>query len=93
MTYDTYLHLLNIIEPKIKKRKRGPNGSIEPSVMLSVAIRFFAGGSPYDIAVSHGIARSEVYKSVWTIVDLVNTLPEFSPLRYPNCHEEQKNCF
>ena len=50
-----------------------PNGSISSSIRLGAAIRYFAGGSPYDIVCMFGISYSEVMSSVWIIVHAINT--------------------
>ena len=39
---------------------------------LSMALRFFAGGSPYDIMLVHGISLVSVYASVWGVIDAIN---------------------
>lgn len=38
-----------------------------------VAIRYFAGACPRDLAFVFGISHAEVFKCVWFIVDAVNT--------------------
>ena len=50
----------------IRKRKRGKttNGDISSSMKLSMAIRYFAGGSPSDLMSSHGVGFNSVYDSV-----------------------------
>jgi hypothetical protein len=70
-------------------RDGGTNGMIATEIRLSAALRYFAGGRPSDIAISHGIANSEVYNSCWKVVDAVNKCPELS-LGFPSCHEKQK---
>ena len=52
------------------KGKRGctPNGTISNSLRLAMAIRYFAGGDPLDIAVLHKVNPSAVYESVWLVV-------------------------
>ena len=66
-----------------------PNGKISSCLRLSVAIRWFAGGDPLDIALVHGISHSEVYRSVWIVTDAVNNNSTFD-IRYPSSHVEQK---
>ena len=63
-----------------KKRKRGrtPNGDIDCSSQLSAAIRWFAGGEPIDTIQTHGVGYYEVYKSVWIVVDAINSCPRLS---------------
>lgn len=67
------------------------NGKISNATRLSVAIRYFAGGRPEDIALVHGISHTEVFKSVWRVVDAVNTstAPEIA-CSFPKKHEDQQ---
>ena len=66
-----------------------PNGVISPSIRLGAAIRYFAGGSPYDIMCVFGISYSEVLSSVWIVVDAINQCPQFN-ISYPDLLEEQR---
>ena len=66
-----------------------PNGPITTSVRLGAALRYFAGGSPYDIVSMFGISYSEVLASVWIVVDAVNKCPQFQ-ISYPETLEEQR---
>jgi DDE superfamily endonuclease len=70
-------------------RNGGKNGLIPSENRLSAAIRYFAGGRPEDIAISHGISHSEVFYSCWKVVDAVNKCPELA-FSYPANHEKQK---
>jgi DDE superfamily endonuclease len=75
---------------RTKKHKNGGmNGLISTEIRLSAAIRYFAGGRPDDIAISHGIAHSEVFNSVWKVVDAVNACDALA-FGFPECHEKQK---
>jgi hypothetical protein len=56
--------------------------------MAPLLTRYFAGGSPYDIATTFGIAFSEVFVSVWRVVDAVNRSTTFD-IEYPHTAEEQ----
>jgi hypothetical protein len=56
---------------------------------LSVALRYFAGGSVYDISVVYGISHLEVFYSVWRVVDAVNKTNELA-FSYPTCHDKQR---
>jgi hypothetical protein len=71
------------------QRKGAKNGLIPTDIRLSAAIRYFAGGRPEDIAISHGIAHSEVFYSCWKVVDAVNKCPELA-FGYPESHEKQR---
>jgi hypothetical protein len=66
-----------------------PNGPISPSIRLGAAIRYFAGGSPYDILCVFGIAYTEVLSSVWIVVEAMNNCPQFE-ISYPDSLEEQR---
>eukprot|EP00970_Alexandrium_tamarense_P016947 scaffold7881_cov103-Alexandrium_tamarense.AAC.1 len=84
-----------------EKRKRGvgrsnnlnptpplpPNGTISTSVRLACALRYYAGGSVYDIISSYSISHTELFQSVWYVVDAVNA--SFN-IKYPRNHDEQK---
>jgi hypothetical protein len=66
-----------------------PNGKIHTSVRLACALRYSAGGSPYDIISTYGISHTEQFDSVWYTVDAVNKTKEFD-IKYPESHEEQR---
>ena len=92
MTERSFWVLLDKIEPymvKQKKRKRGktPNGDIDLSAKFSMALRWFAGGEPIDIMQTHGVGYYEVYISVWSVVDAINSCPHLS-IQFPT-HGEQ----
>jgi hypothetical protein len=73
----------------VRRKKKGPNGFIPPSIRVSAALRYFAGGSPYDIALTNGISHSAVFVSVWAVVDAVNAHPKLQ-IDYPRCHTKQR---
>ena len=55
---------------------------------LACALRYFAGGSPYDIMATFGISHTDVMDSVWYVVHAVNTTSEFK-IEYSLCEVEQ----
>ena len=65
-----------------------PNGPITTSVRLACAIRFFAGGSPYDIMGKYMVSHTEMMESVWYVVEAVNSVQEFV-IEYPDSAEKQ----
>jgi DDE superfamily endonuclease len=78
------------VEPSEKTHKNGArNGLITTSVRLSAALRYFAGGRPDDIALVHGISHSEVFNSVWKVVDAVNK-SRLLEIKYPESHKKQR---
>ena len=66
-----------------------PNGHILTSVRLACAIRYFAGGSAYDLMGKYGISHSEVMNSVWYVIEAINLVEEFF-MSYPSDHQQQK---
>jgi hypothetical protein len=68
-------------------RMDSKNGLIPTPRKISVALRYFAGGSPYDISVVHGISHTDVFRCVWTVVDAVNACPELA-FGYPSDHSD-----
>ena len=55
------------------------NGHISSEIHSAVALRYFTGGSCLDISVSHGIRKTDVYRSVWAVVHATNTC---APLQF-----------
>jgi DDE superfamily endonuclease len=53
-----------------------------------MAIRYFAGGRPEDIALVHGVSHTEVFNSVWMVVDAVLSCEELV-FAFPSDHSEQ----
>jgi hypothetical protein len=64
------------------------NGLITTSVRLACALRFLAGGSPYDIMGKYEVSHSQMMESVWYVVEAVNNLDEFA-IEYPESADEQ----
>lgn len=65
-----------------------PNGRISTDVRLGCALRYFAGGSPYDIMSKYGVSHTEMMNSVWYTVEATNKKNEWY-IEYPQQHEEQ----
>ena len=65
------------------------NGPISTSIRLACALRYFAGGSPYDLVGVYGISHTDVMDSVWHVMDAVNIYSKFA-IAYPSSVEEQK---
>jgi len=55
------------------KRVKQSNFFIPTTIRLSIALRFFAGGDPLDIMINHGVCKPSVYRSVWGVVDCINS--------------------
>ena len=103
MNQQTFWNLVQELKPKIllilaskrqpntDKKKRGspPNGPISIPVRVAAAIRYFAGGSPLDIALVFGINHVDVFKSVWVVVDAINNSVSLN-INFPKSYEEQK---
>jgi hypothetical protein len=92
MTYESFRKLVDKISPFMPVgdfSQAKVNGPISIDTRVAVSLRYFAGGSPLDIAPLYGIAVNEVLRSVWRVVDAVNNYPKFR-IEYPSCHEEQK---
>lgn len=91
MTYESFSKLVDKLVPFLPQseiRMARVNGYICNTVRVAVALRYFAGGSPYDIATTYGISVSEVFVSVWRVVNAVNQCPEFN-IEYPRSHDKQ----
>ena len=51
------------------------NGKIKSDIHLGAALRFFAGGSYLDITISLAIGKTDIYRSVWSLVHSANQCP------------------
>lgn len=72
-----------------KKLKYAVNGRIKTSARLAMALRYFAGGDPLDVGPLFGVHPIEVMKSVWAVVDAVNSCSSLN-ISYPTSHDEQR---
>ena len=53
--------------------KRDPDTNpylISTKLRLSIALRYFAGGSPHDLKLIHGVSMATVFRSIWGVVDV-----------------------
>lgn len=97
MNYNCFKELLVLISPYLDhvinqdrdRVKRAPNGVISKACRLAAAIRFFAGGDPYDIMQIFQISHSEVFRSVDAIISAVNLSRELA-IMFPDSHDEQQ---
>ena len=99
MNLKCFSKLYGIIKPELLKvmgrdrfncRQHAINGIIPMPSRLGCALRFWAGGDPYDLAVVIGISYTEVFKSVNYICDAINRTKSLD-IKYPETHTEQKN--
>jgi hypothetical protein len=69
--YESFCELSQLLAPTIQRvlkyksiedpgYRTGPNGRISPSARLACALRYFAGGDPYDIMLALGIGHTDV---------------------------------
>lgn len=65
------------------------NGPISPSVRLACAIRFFAGGSLYDLITVYGVSLTAIETSIKAVVQAVNDHPDFA-ITFPLDHDKQR---
>ncbi|KAL7525672.1 hypothetical protein ACHAXR_001108, partial [Thalassiosira sp. AJA248-18] len=72
------------------KRKVGESFYlIDTKTRLSIAIRYFAGASAYDIMQIHDVSLVSVYYSVWGVIDAINTT-EGLAYQFPD-HTQQED--
>jgi hypothetical protein len=97
MKYKTFKCLATLLCPYIvaASRKKGtkrciPNGLISPDVRLACAIRWFAGGSAYNLMTTYGIGHTDTINSCWYVVDAINRHPRFK-IAYPEDHDKQRS--
>jgi hypothetical protein len=85
-----YLNAKALKGSVLKKHKNGARNGLTPSPSrLAVALRYFAGGSPYDLSVMHGMSVKEAYRSVWFVVDAINK-SDLLNIEFPSDHNVQR---
>ena len=55
---------------------------------MACTLRYFSGGSPFDILVKYSVSHTEMLNSVWYVVEAVNQ-KEVWYINYPKDHNEQ----
>ena len=76
------------IDPNTTRNPTNSNYTISTENRLSMALRFFAGGDPYDILLVHHVSYKSVYLLVWGVVDAINNTKEFE-IQFPS-HKDQE---
>ena len=69
--FETFLILYRIFKIDLwqaiyynPNNKRGPNGSIHPSIIFGSALRVFSGGDPLNLITTFAISRYMIHYSV-----------------------------
>jgi hypothetical protein len=90
MPHNKFNRLVELLTPHMPSKQRvGPNGVIGVDLELSIALRYFAGGSPLDFMGSQGVSHSSIFKASWRIVYAINHCQELQ-IRFPTDHDKQK---
>jgi hypothetical protein len=72
-----------------EKNQISPNGIIPVELEVSLALRYFAGGSPYDLILTHGVSHSTIFNSIWCVVRAINKCQELK-IQFPADHNVQR---
>ncbi len=86
MKFDTFNRLASMLSPYIvassgkkqSSRNYQHNGAISPEVRLACALRWFSGGSIYDIMTTFVIGHTDAINSCWFVVDAINHATQYS---------------
>jgi hypothetical protein len=73
---------------KKKHHNGAKNGIIPSTTRLSRALRYFARGRPEDISLVHGNSFTEVFRSVWKVVNAVNRSADLR-ISFPTNYKDQ----
>jgi hypothetical protein len=84
MSKQSFKRLADLVRPYVvvdqaMARRSTRTGEITTEMRLSIALRYFAGGSYLDIATSHGVHTTTFFSIVWSIVFAINTVEELAP--------------
>jgi hypothetical protein len=91
--------LYSILQPRLDAQflpkgggARGSDSSstyiITTKIRLIIVLRYFAGGSVYNIMLVHGVSLQSVYNSIWGVVDVINVTAKLK-YQVPD-HEQQR---
>jgi len=76
MTHEAFDYVLEQIEPHLPKQRANVPDQIPNELLLSMALRWAAGGSFLDIADMHGVSEKRFYPLLWiTMQAIVDGLP------------------
>ncbi|KAJ1457800.1 hypothetical protein M885DRAFT_514888, partial [Pelagophyceae sp. CCMP2097] len=83
VSHKLFCKILEDLRPELetldeRQARNAPTGAIAAEVRLAVALRWLAGGNVNDIYRLHHISKSEMYKSLWRVVDAINAKYTFS---------------
>jgi hypothetical protein len=86
MDLATFNQLLGSIESSLERdaerAARSSSGSIAPVILLSMTLRWLAGGSLHDIYRAHRVSMEAFYESQWLVIDAINNHPDYA-LKFP----------
>jgi hypothetical protein len=90
MSNEKFDRLVQILKPHLPEKKRvSPNGNILIEIELSIALRYFAGGSPLDFIGSHGLSFTSIWNCIWRIVVAIIKSDELQ-IEFPEDHSVQR---
>jgi hypothetical protein len=77
MNRATFAGLCDLLRPDLQRdeamaQRGSPGGAIAPELQLSIALRFFAGGSYLDICAYHGVQKGTLYVILWRVTNSIN---------------------
>ena len=61
---------------------------IKTEIRLSIALRYFAGASPHDLVVTHGVSMTSVFLSIWGVIDSINKCSDLDII-FPDYRTQQ----
>lgn len=69
MPANAFHELSDLLKPRLPRR------GVHPEVRVAIALRYLGGGSYIDICAALGVHCATVYRSLWDVIDAVNSSP------------------
>lgn len=57
----------------VEMARRSSGSEVCAEVRLALTLRYLAGGTVWDIRSNFGVSKTEFYRSVWTVIDALNS--------------------
>jgi hypothetical protein len=88
MTVDAFRKLANLLRDKLSPKRHAPGSALDVESKILMALRYFRGGSFWDVVRKHGISRGVFYKHLYRVMDAIDATPSIGKPKWPTTKAE-----